>query len=497
MVELKLPELGENVETAEVSRLLVSEGDVIQAEQNVMELDSEKASFPLPCPHAGKVAKIHVKEGDTVSVGQTLLEIEETEAAEAREEPRPGAGKEEKEKGEAEDRRKKRPKEEEDTPEKEAPEKRPATREKPARREAAEKKELPTERPREAPKKREVAKAEKARPEEEVPETKDQKKAVPAKETPAAREGAEVDQRKKGERKPPAAAGPATRRLARELGVDLDEVEGSEQGGRITREDIKAHVRRHLSAAPGGIEVPPLPDFGRWGTVKRQRLNPVARTAAERLSLAWRLVPHVTQHELADITELEAARERYNQKRPDGQPKITVTVLALQAAVAALKAAPQFNSSFDPATGELVVKEYYHVGVAVDTERGLLVPVIRDADRKTMVELAAELATLAEKARNRSLAPEEMEGGTFTITNLGGIGGTAFTPIVNYPEVAILGIARARWDRVLHDGKTARRLLLPLSLSYDHRVINGADGVRFIGKVAELLSGAFKLLAES
>jgi pyruvate dehydrogenase E2 component (dihydrolipoamide acetyltransferase) len=295
----------------------------------------------------------------------------------------------------------------------------------------------------------------------------------------------------------PAPAGPATRRLARELGLDLHDVHGSAPGGRITREDVKEYARRRLSAGVTDGAAPPLPDFAQWGAIRRHRQSPLARTTAARLSLAWRTIPHVTQHELADITELEEARVRYNEQLAAGKPKITATILALQAAVAALKAYPHFNSSLDLASGELVVKDYYHVGIAVDTPHGLLVPVLRDADRKTMAELAAELAELANRARDRKLTAKEMEGGTFTISNLGGIGGTAFTPIVNYPEVAILGLSRSRWQRVLHQGKWARRLLLPLSLSYDHRVINGADGARFVGKVAELLSGAFKLLAES
>jgi pyruvate dehydrogenase E2 component (dihydrolipoamide acetyltransferase) len=223
----------------------------------------------------------------------------------------------------------------------------------------------------------------------------------------------------------------------------------------------------------------------------------LAKTAAERLAASWSLVPHVTQHELADITELEAARARYNEQHAGSQPKITMTALALKAAVVALQAQPQFNSSLDAAAGELIVKDYYHLGVAVDTPHGLLVPVLRDVDRKTVVALAGELAELAERARNRRLRPEEMEGATFTISNLGGIAGTAFTPIVNYPEVAILGIARADWRLVPRNGSSQARLLLPLSLSYDHRVIHGADGARFVRKLAELVADPFRLLVET
>jgi pyruvate dehydrogenase E2 component (dihydrolipoamide acetyltransferase) len=489
MIELKLPELGENIESAEVIRLLVSEGDVIKADQNVLELESEKAAFPLPTTHAGKVTKIRVKEGEAVTVGQALLDIEEAESAEAQpseEEQRPAA-REAKSEAQLGDGKKEAP-----TGKEKLGGKRGSAKVRPAKAEAAKEKEPPYA----EPEKREEAEEEASQPEEEVGEQEDRKKENRPKEPSPKKEAAPERARHEVESRLPAAAGPATRRLARELGVDIHDIIGSEPGGRITREDVKAYVRQRLGAAPRGLEVPPLPDFGRWGTVKRQRLNRLNRTAAERLSLAWRAIPHVTQHELADITDLEAARVQYNQNLVEGKPKITVTVLAIQAAVSALRTFPQFNSSFDPTAGELIVKEYYHIGVAVDTEQGLLVPVLRDADRKRTVELAAELAELAQKARDRALAPEEMQGGTFTITNLGGIGGTAFTPIINYPEVAILGISRSRWEEVPRDGTEARRLLLPLSLSYDHRVINGADGARFVLRIAQLLSSAFELLVE-
>jgi pyruvate dehydrogenase E2 component (dihydrolipoamide acetyltransferase) len=456
MIQVKLPEIGENIETAEVSQLLVSEGDTIRANQNVMELESEKAAFGLPSPKSGKVTKILVKQGDTISVGQTLFEIDETGA------------------GEAPVAREKQPKEEQ-------------TKSDGAPRGVLETKTSAAQ----VSTTHATPQTDEATSEKEFADRKDKERRAPPKEALA--ESRAVGD---GQSKPPAPAGPATRRLARELGVDLRKVKGTQAGGRISRDDVKTYARERLKAAPRGLETPALPDFAKWGGVKRQRLNSIARTAAERLSLAWRIIPHVTQHELADITELEAARERFNRSRAEGEPKLTVTVLALQAAVAALKAFPNFNSSFDATTGELILKEYYHIGLAVDTKHGLLVVVVRDADKKTTVQLAAEISELAEKARNRALTAEAMEGGTFTISNLGGLGGTGFSPIINYPEVAILGISRARWERVLQDGKFARRLLLPLSLSYDHRVINGADAVRFIEKIAGLLADPFRLLAE-
>jgi pyruvate dehydrogenase E2 component (dihydrolipoamide acetyltransferase) len=303
---------------------------------------------------------------------------------------------------------------------------------------------------------------------------------------------------------PPAPAGPATRRLARELGVDLHRVTGTGPGGRITPEDVQGYVRQLTSgalrvpaAAPaaGGVAVPPLPDFSQWGPIERRPMNKIAKTTAANLSVAWQTIPHVTQHELADVTELEAGRKRHSQNK--GAAKITMTVLALKAVVAALKQYPHFNASLDTTTNEVIHKQYYHIGVAVDTEQGLLVPVIRDVNQKSILEIARELDALATKARDRKLAMSDFQGGTFTITNLGGIGGTSFTPIVNYPEVAILGMSRAKQQLVVVDGQPEVRLMLPLSLSYDHRVVNGADAARFIVKVAGLLADPSQLLIES
>ena len=215
------------------------------------------------------------------------------------------------------------------------------------------------------------------------------------------------------------------------------------------------------------------------------------------MSLAWQIIPHVTQHDLSDITETEAARKRFVETAPKGAPKVTMTALAMKAAVACLKEFPHFNASYDSAKAEVVLKRYYHIGVAVDTPNGLVVPVIRNVDQKTVLQLAAELTELAGKARDRKLQVSEMQGGTFTITNLGGVGGTAFTPIVNYPEVAILGMSRSQKQLQLINGEISERLLLPLSLSYDHRVINGADAARFTVKLANMLSDAFRLMIET
>lgn len=287
-------------------------------------------------------------------------------------------------------------------------------------------------------------------------------------------------------------AGPATRHLARELGVDLRLVSGSGRNGRITPDDVKAFVRQ-MASGPAPVTAvaatgtaPKLPDFAKFGPVEPQSLTRVRKLTAGQMALAWSLIPHVTQHDSADITDLEAFR-----KAQTTGPKLTVTAFALKAAAIALKEFPTFNASLDLASGQLILKRYYHVGVAVDTEGGLLVPVIRDVDKKTIAELARELTEAAELARK---GKADMQGGTFTITNLGGIGGTGFTPIINWPEVAILGLSRSRLEPVVRNGQVVPRLMLPLSLSYDHRVIDGAAAARFTRRLAEMLENPLVML---
>jgi pyruvate dehydrogenase E2 component (dihydrolipoamide acetyltransferase) len=295
----------------------------------------------------------------------------------------------------------------------------------------------------------------------------------------------------------PIAAGPATRRLARELGIRLDSLTGTGSGGRITAEDVaRAFAGTNGGSGGGGIAVPALPDFSQFGSVERQAFTKLQKTAANNLSMAWQVIPHVTQHDLVDVTDLEAARKRFVEQLGKNGPKVTMTAIAIKAVVRCLKEFPQFNSSYDSKSAELVLKQYYHVGVAVDTPNGLVVPVLRDADKKTILQIAAELGEIAEKARARKLEPKDMMGGTFTITNLGGIGGTAFTPIVNWPEVAILGMSRSQKQLQLDGEELTTRLMLPLSLSYDHRVVNGADAARFIVKLGSLFSDPFRLLTE-
>jgi pyruvate dehydrogenase E2 component (dihydrolipoamide acetyltransferase) len=302
---------------------------------------------------------------------------------------------------------------------------------------------------------------------------------------------------------PAAPAAPSVRRMARELGVEIEEVSGTGPDGRISIEDVKAHAKETIegarAAGPGagaaGRQLS-LPDFSRWGEIDRQPMRAVRKKTAEHLAAAWATIPHVTQHGLADITALEKLRKKYAKDAEAAGGSLTVTAIAVKVVAAALKVFPQFNASIDVAAEEIIFKKYVNIGVAVDTDRGLLVPVVRDADTKNIIQLAAEIGDLSAKARNRKITLDEMQGGCFSISNLGGIGGTYFTPIVNAPEVAILGISRARMEPVYRDGEFVPRLMLPLSLSYDHRAIDGADGIRFLQWVAEALEQPFLLALE-
>lgn len=420
-IEFKADTLGEGVKSGDVAAIMVAVGDTIEPGQIVMEIETDKAVLPLPCPHGGKITKILVKKGQTIEPGQAILTIEAVEGAK----PAPAA------KAAA--------------PQAAAPA-------------------LAAAGSRNGGDKHEIA------------------RAVPV--------GVLSDGRSV-----PLPAGPATRRLARVLGLNLSSITGTGSGGRITLEDV-AKAASGSGGGGRGFAEPPLPDFSQFGPTDRQAFTKLQKTAANNLGLAWQVIPHVTQHDLADITETEAARKHFVETAPKGSPKVTMTALALKAVVACLKEFPHFNSSYDSAKAELVLKKYYHIGVAVDTPNGLVVPVIRNVDQKTILQLATELTELAVKARDRKLQVSEMQGGTFTITNLGGIGGTAFTPIVNYPEVAILGMSRSLKQLQLQNGEVVERLMLPLSLSYDHRVVNGADAARFVVKLTKLLSNAFQLVIE-
>lgn len=299
-------------------------------------------------------------------------------------------------------------------------------------------------------------------------------------------------------------AGPAVRRFARELGVDLNKVKGTGRKGRIQQEDVQAYVKSIMSNptsssnnnAQGGFSLPasPIVDFAQFGEIETQPLSRIKKISGANLQRNWIVVPHVTQFDEADITELEAFRQSTNQDAAKQGLKITPLVFIMKAVVGGLKAYPTFNASLDASGTSLILKKYYHIGVAVDTPNGLVVAVIRDVDKKGIYDLSAELATISEKARTKGLAPSDMQGSSFTISSLGGIGGTAFTPIVNLPDVAILGVSRSSMKPVYQDGQFVPRLMLPLSLSYDHRVIDGAAGARFTRYLTEMLADVRKLL---
>ena len=317
---------------------------------------------------------------------------------------------------------------------------------------------------------------------------------------PDARAPATAPARHPGRPEELAPASPSVRRLARELGLDVNLVAGSGPGGRVSHDDVKAAARSAIDGGGGAVAAPraavassPLPDFSKWGEIDRAPMSRVRELTAERMAHTWSVVPQVTQHDRADITELEAMRRRAVKRRPDDPVKLTVTAIILRAVARVLEEFPAINASVDMERREIVYKRYVHLGVAVDTDRGLLVPVVRDANRKGVIEIAHEMDDLARRAREKKVQVHEMQGATFTVTNLGGIAGTGFTPIVNHPEVAILGVARSRQEPVIRDGNVEARLLLPLSLSYDHRLIDGADGARFLKRVVELLEDPLEI----
>jgi pyruvate dehydrogenase E2 component (dihydrolipoamide acetyltransferase) len=455
MAELKLPELGENVETGDVLRVLVSPGETISKDQPVLELETEKATVEVPSSVAGVVQEVKVKPGDKVKPGQVILTVGDGRAGRQFESEQPPPA----ESGVTSAEAKKAPPQRanRDRPQAEAP--------------------TPAAAPGESPTEGEAAGAGPAsarRPGQVVQLSR----GAPA---PAADSGVE-------DGGPAAAAAPSVRRLARELGVAIDEIVGGGPGGRIREEDVKAYARQMISRAGATrTERAPLPDFRRWGEIERKPMSGVRRKTAEHLGLAWSTIPHVTQHDRADVTQLDLFRKKYEKQVENAGGALTVTAMLLKVVASALKTFPQFNSAVDMAAHEIIYKKYIHIGVAVDTDRGLLVPVIRDVNAKNIVELSAALKQLAEKARAHKLALEDMQGGTFTITNLGGYGGTYFSPIVNWPEVAILGVSRASIQPLFVDGAFQPRLLLPLSLSYDHRVIDGADAIRFLRWIVEAL----------
>jgi pyruvate dehydrogenase E2 component (dihydrolipoamide acetyltransferase) len=432
--DFKLPDLGEGLTEAEIVSVLVTEGDEIKEDQAVFLVETEKAQVELPSPFGGRVATVHVQAGQRVKVGAVLLSLADATGTAPKASPAPAS-----------------------SPRATAP----------------------------------------------APAAAHGSGAAPATGLPPA-------------------ATPATRRLARELGVELARVRGTGPGGRILDEDVRAATGGRGAATPAarGVQaaappaapaaeapgearplaaptvLPPLPRFEQWGAVEREPLRSIRRRSAEHLALAWAVIPHVTQHDQADVTELETMRRRQQKRGGEGSADLTLTVFLVKAVAIALRSHPRFNASLDHATGELVLKRYYNIGVAVDTDQGLMVPVLRGVDGKGIRELAAELAALVARTRGGKATLDDLRGGTFTVTNTGGLGGTGATPIINYPEVAILGVGRGRPTPVVRDGQIVPRLVLPLSLAFDHRVIDGMEAARFSTELVGLLEAPERLFLE-
>ncbi len=463
-IKFQLPDLGEDTEGGTVVKVLVAVGDAVEKDQSVIELETDKALLEVPSPASGKITGVHVAEGDEIRVDELILTIDAAVGSDdAPAEPA--------------------------VPVKAPPNVEPKTViQAPAKPEPRPVAETP---PASVP---------------GPPQPEPSKPEPPQPVAPSAEVGAVPVAAK------PAGAGgpasPSTRKLARELGVDLEQVLGSGSAGRISKDDVMAFAKSRLApdsdregapGAPGPVAVTPieLPDFSKHGPIERVKLNGIRKKTIESMTRSWTTIPHVTQFDEADTTDLEALRRRRNEQLlAGGKAKLTATVFVIKACVSALKAFPQFNSSLDVAAGEMIRKDYFNIGMAVDTEHGLLVPVLKDVDKKSLLQLSDEIKDLSERARRRKVSLDDLRGATFTVTNLGGLGGTAFTPIINHPEVAILGLARSQKRVSMTGERLESRLMLPLCLSYDHRLIDGSDAVRFTRKIAEMLEDPGLLLLE-
>jgi pyruvate dehydrogenase E2 component (dihydrolipoamide acetyltransferase) len=444
-IEVKLPELGDGIESGDVLEVLVQEGDSIVEDQGIVELETDKATVEVPCSHAGRIVKIHVQIGDTVPIGGTLLTIEAATPAESVAQP--------------------------ETPP-------------PAVAQSQSKKPGPAVAP-SVPAESPATPASSAASEESQ-EPAGQAPAVSAK-APGSSRAVSAGT---------VAAGPAIRRFAREVGVDLTTVSGSGERGRITREDVLAIVLQTSEAARTGKSSTSDPDKSadQWGVVRIEKMAKIRRTIAERMHKSWTTAPRVTNYDDADITELERLRQANKADYAKEGIKLTAMPFIIKACAMALRDHPEINASIDMENGQIIYKEYYNIGIAVDTERGLVVPPLRDADKLTIPSVARALSTLAEKVRTGDFGISDLRGGTFTISNLGAIGGTYSTPIINIPEVAILLVGRARKMPVVVDDEIQVRLMMPLSLSYDHRLVDGATAARFLNTVISYLEAPGRLL---
>jgi pyruvate dehydrogenase E2 component (dihydrolipoamide acetyltransferase) len=442
--EFKLPDLGENIASGDVVTVFVSAGDVVKPGQAILEVETDKAVIEVPCPQGGRVASVLVKKGDTVKVGQALVTLESAGAAAA-----------------------------------------PAASPKPAAAPAAAKQEAPPARPAAAPAPAAVPApavaapvALRAQAVEREPERQPEPEPVSA--------GAAVEP-----------AGPAVRRLARELGVDLARVRGSGPGGRIVREDVVAAVRQASAQGPavrGRASESAATERDDWGPIRREQMSRMRKTIAANMLRSVSTIPHLTNFDDADVTELERLRKASASEHSKGNVKLTALSFVVKAVSLSLRQHPSINATIDPEKGEIVYKDYVNIGLAVDTPRGLVVPVLRDCDQLSIPQIAQAVAETAEKAKHAQYGIEDLRGGTFTISNLGAIGGTYSTPIINWPEVAILLVGRSRKMPVVHEDKIESRLLMPLSLSYDHRIVDGAMAARFMNEVIGYLESPGRLL---
>ncbi len=429
MYEFILPDLGEGVHEGQIVNVLVEEGQTIEENEPILEVETDKAAVEIPSPKAGSIARINVKAGQTVKVGEVMLAIDTGEAGEA---PAPAA---------AETQAK----------------------------------------PEAAPAKAKAAASAPASP-------------------PAAPAATGVAVAPAPRRNGPIPAAPVVRKLAREMGVDINSVPGSGPNGRVLREDVERFAQGGGAAAPaaagGGYAAPEaLPDFDQYGPIRREQPSQIRKTIARQMTRAWQSVPRVTHCDSADVTELERNRKSLNANLREGQPKMTVTAIILKAVAAGLRDYPMLNCSYDAAREEVVYKDYVHLGIAVDTPRGLVVPVMRDVDKKSLPQVATELNEIAGRAREGKFDVADLRGATFTITNVGALGGQFVTPMVNYPEVGILGMGRSSWEaKVQADMSIVPRMMLPLSLSFDHRICDGADAARFTRDIVESLQNPLRLI---
>lgn len=432
-----LPELGENIDSGTVTAVLVKVGDTVAIDDPIVELETDKAVVEVPCAIAGVITEIQVEEGATLSVGQGIIVLDTNGSAPAESKSEP----------------------------------------EPAPQETA----APIPPP-----------ISESTPEPEPELAPEPESAPQPATTPVPKQTG------------PVRAAPSVRKLAREIGVTISDVAATDPDRGISAADVKAHAKKGASrpaapspatstSAPGAA---PLPNFERWGAVRRESMSTIRRITMESMTRSWTTVPHVTQNDKADVTELEKFRKAYGGPAQAAGGKLTATAILVKVLSEGLKRFPQFNCSIDPPSAEIIYKEFYNIGIAVDTEHGLMVPSIKNVDQKGLVDIAVELTQISERARTRKIGLDELQGSCMTITNLGGIGGTSFTPIINAPEVAILGVSRSRIEPVYLDGEFVPRTLMPLSLSYDHRIVDGADAARFTRWICEALESPMNLMMD-